>query len=172
MVKRLSQVYSALITGLAGLAAFMLAAIVIAVAFDVVVRTLGYQPPAATSALGEYTLLFATMLTAPWLVRTRGHIVVESLLLLIPDSVRRWMERGVYLLCTGLCLCLAYFAVQLGLESFARGDIDIRAVDMPRWLLFASLGLGFGLMTIEFLRLLAGRGSLYSGQRGGISDSL
>ncbi|MFQ5535241.1 MAG: TRAP transporter small permease [Sphingomonadales bacterium] len=171
-MKRVSRIYGALIGGLATVAGLMLAAIVVTVVFDVGVRTIGLQPPAMTTALGEYSLLFATMFAAPWLVRSRGHIVVESLLLLVPTGIRRWVERLAYLLCAALCLLLASFAFGMAAESLARGDIDIRAIDMPRWLLFASISGGFGLMTLEFVRLLCGRGTLYAGGRGGMSDSL
>ena len=54
-------------------------------------------------------------------------------------------------------------------EEFLAGEIDIRSIDMPRWILFSSIGAGFTLIGIEFLVLLLGRGSLYRGdeqQRG------
>ncbi len=171
-MNRLTRLYGALISGLAGLAGVLLAAIVVVVVADVVLRGLGVQPPAFTAAFSEYSLLFATMAAAPWLVRSRGHIVVESLILVLPDGPRRALARGVYVLSLGLCCLLAWFAGVEAVASFVRGDIDIRAVDMPRWALFAALSAGFALMAIEFLRLTLGHGSLYTGRRGEISDGL
>ena len=40
------------------------------------------------------------------------------------------------------------------IESFGRGDLDVRSIDLPRWLLFAPLACGFALLAVEFLRLL------------------
>ena len=171
-MRRIARAYDKLILGLAVLAGLLLAAIVLVVATDVVLRTLGFQPPAMTTAFGEYSLLFATMLASPWLVRERGHIVIESLVLIIPGGARRWIERLVFVLCIALCVTLAWVAFDMGLESFRRGDIDIRAIDMPKWILLASMSIGFAVMAIEFLRLLVTRGSLFTGRRGTITDSL
>ena len=171
-MNRLTRLYGALISGLAGLAGVLLAAIVVVVVADVILRGAGFQPPAFTAAFSEYALLFATMAAAPWLVRTRGHIIVESLILILPKALRRALATGVYALCLGLCLVLAYFATTEAVASLLRGDIDIRAVDMPRWTLFAALVGGFALMAVEFLRLALGHGSLYVGRRGEISDGL
>ena len=171
-MKAIARAYDTLISGLAVVAGLLLAAIVVVVALDVVLRTAGFQPPAMTTAFGEYSLLFATMLASPWLVRARGHIVIESLVLIIPGALRRWIERLVLLLCIALCVTLAWVAFDMGLESLGRGDIDIRAIDMPKWILFASMAIGFAVMAIEFLRLLLTRGSLFSGRRGAVTDGL
>ena len=165
-MKTLATLYSRLIAALVAIAAVLLVAMVVAIAGDVVLRGLGFQPPAFTAALAEYGLLYITMLCAPWLVRERGHIVVESLIRLLPPGLRRVLEKLVYLLVFLLCLGLAWPAAMLALESLVRGDIDIRAIDMPRWALFAPLAGGFLLLAGEFLRLLLGHGSLYTDDRG------
>ena len=48
---------------------------------------------------------------------------------------------------------LIILAGLLALEGWQRGEIEIRSLYMPRWLLFAPLTIGFGLMAVEFLRL-------------------
>ena len=142
----------------------MLVAIFAAIVYDVTVRTVGWQPPYWVSALTEYALLFVTMLAAPWLVRTRGHVFVESLLMILPGAVRAVLEKTVYLLCATICLVLCYYAVTMGLDAHMRGEFDVRSIDMPRWILFAALAVGFVLCAVEFLRYLAGVGDMYAGR--------
>ena len=59
----------------------------------------------------------------------------------------------------------ATLATLLAVEAWTRGEIDVRSLDTPRWLLFLPLIVGFGLMGTEFLRLLVRGESLAGGQR-------
>ena len=90
------------------------------VVYDVMLRALGMQPPQSTSAVTEYSLLFVAMLASPWLVRTRGHVVVTSFFNLTPTAVRPFLERLIYLSCAGVSLTLAVFAPQDRLCEFPR----------------------------------------------------
>ena len=159
---RVRQGYAALIGGLAGLACALLGLVFLAIVYDVLVRTLGFQPPYWVSALTEYALLFMTMLAAPWLVRRKAHVFVTSLLTVLPQSVRRLAGKLVYAGCIAICLAIGYYAASMGLEAFRLGEFDVRSIDMPRWLLFASLPLGFGLCAVEFARFLAGFDDMYA----------
>ena len=74
-MQTLRTAYAALILGLAGIAGVVLAMMCTLIIFDVTLRNLGLQPPRATVAITEYALLYFTMFAAPYLVRTRGHVV-------------------------------------------------------------------------------------------------
>ena len=150
----MSRLYDALIRGLAGAAGLVIASVCLVIAWDVIARNLGLQPPASTVALTEYALLYFTMAASPWLVRTRGHIVVEVLYQRSGPQLRRLLDRVIPLFCALICLIVATLAGALMVEAWQRGEIDVRSMDTPRWLLFAPLVLGFGLMATEFLRLL------------------
>jgi TRAP-type C4-dicarboxylate transport system permease small subunit len=114
----------------------------------------GLRPPDSTLALTEYALLYVTMAVAPALVRRRGHIVIELFHERLPARPRRWLDRAILILCAALSLLVAGLASTLTLESIARGEIDVRSLDIPRAFLFAPLAVGFLLMGTEFLRLL------------------
>ena len=164
-LQSLIKAYDAVIVGLAVLAGAMVAAVFLAIVYDVSVRTLGFQPPFWTIALTEYALLFMTMFAAPWLVRKRGHVFVESVVLQLGAAARRVVEKLVYIICIVLCLVLAYYATDQGLDAASRGTLDIRSITVPRWVLFAALPIGFGLSAIEFFRFLVGSESMYVSDR-------
>ena len=105
-------------------------------------------------ALTEYALLYFTMAAAPWLVRTRGHIVVEVLHARLGEAARRHVDRLILVICMLVCATVCVLAGLLMLEAIRRGEIEIRSLEMPRALLFAPLCAGFGLMATEFLRLI------------------
>lgn len=152
-MRLLAALYTRLIEGLAALGGLMLAGVCVLIVYDVIARNLGLQPPASTVALTEYALLYFTMAAAPWLVRRRGHIVVEVLHARLSGGAKRWVDRLILLICLAVSAAVCVLAGILMLEALQRGEVEIRSLEMPRALLFAPLIVGFGLMATEFLRL-------------------
>ena len=150
----LARAYTRLIEGLAMLSGLIIAGVCLLVVWDVIARNLGMQPPASTVALTEYALLYFTMMAAPWLVRTRGHIVVEVMHSRLPGNIRKHVDKAIVVICLLVSATVAGLATLLLIEALKRGEVEIRSMEMPRALLFAPLTIGFGLMTMEFLRLL------------------
>lgn len=161
-VRGLIKVYDAVIIGLAILAGVVVAAVFASIVYDVSLRTLGWQPPYWTSALVEYALMTVTMLASPWVVRIKGHVFVELLAMVIPDAMLRVLATVVYLACIGICLVLAWYSGAMALEFYVRGEIDIRAIALPRWYLFGLLSGGMVLCATEFLRFLLGADTMYA----------
>ena len=151
-----AALYRHLLEALAVVAGAMLAAMAFAIVLDVVVRNLGLQPPNFTVSFTEYVLLYTTMLGAPYMVRRKGHILVEALIESVGPALHAVMARFVYLVCTLLSAALTYYGAKLLLQGIASNDMEYRSFDMPRWILDVTLPLGFGFSTIEFLRYLEG----------------
>ncbi len=170
-MKLLSKAYDGLIVGLAILAGLMLVVIFVGIIVDVAIRTVGYNSLQWYSAIAEYCLLFSTMLAAPWLVRLKGHVVVESLTMAMPAPVRWAMAKAVYVLCIVLSLLFVYYGFVELVLALGAGELDLRSIDMPKWILFLPFPLGFTLVAIEFGRYLLGYGSYYTGYVGS-SESL
>ncbi len=156
------KVYDGLIVGLAILAGVMLAVIFVGIILDVSIRTIGFNALQWYSAIAEYCLLFSTMLGAPWLVRRKGHVVVESLTLAMPPAVRTIMAKFAYLVCIALSLLFAYYGFVEMVEAIGSQELDLRSIDMPKWILYVPFPLGFSLVAIEFLRYLLGFDTYYS----------
>ncbi len=163
--------YNRLIFGLAGGGAVLLALMFVSGLVDVTLRETGYKPLQWYSAFTEYSLLFMTMMGAPWLVRIKGHVVVESLALAMPPALRLVMAKFAYLLCVLLSISFVWYGAEKGISTFLSGELDLRSIDMPRWALYASIVVGFGLMGIEFCRYLFGFDSYYA-SKAGSSESI
>ncbi len=148
------RAYNLLIMALAIIAGAMTAIVFVFILVDVTMRTLDFKPFQFVSAVSEYALLYMTMLAAPWLVRQRGHVRIESVATYFPIVFRNLVDRILVVVCALLCLIAAYYSGKLGLDFFLKGVIDIRSIEIPRWLLFLPLTVGFSLCAIEFLRFL------------------
>lgn len=150
---RPGRVWDQMISGLAACAGVITGLVCLLIVYDVIARNLGLQPPASTVALTEYALLYLTMSAAPWLVRERGHIVAEIVYRHYPESLRRAADLIILLICCAVALLVAVLAFVLMMEALQRGEIEVRSLDTPRWVLFLPICCGFALMSIEFARL-------------------
>jgi TRAP-type C4-dicarboxylate transport system permease small subunit len=140
--------------GMAWTAAFLIAAMMVIITVDVVVRNFGYQSSSHFFTFTEYALLIVPCLGAPWLVREKGHIYVEILLMHLKPRARRWMMRFIGVACIAVCLVIAWYGFGVTIADFRGAERDVRSFDMPRWLVVGWIPLAFLMMAIEFARYL------------------
>jgi len=153
-VRHVAKAYDRLVGAMAGLAAFLMAAMMVTICVDVVLRNLGYQSSAHFFTFTEYALLMVPCMGAPWLVREKGHIYVEILLMTLKPRARRRATMAIGLICIATCLVLAWFGFGIALNDFLQHEKDVRSLDMPRWMVVVWIPVGFSLMALEFARFL------------------
>lgn len=147
---------------LARLTMVLLGVMVVLVVADVTVRTIGLRPLAWASSTAEYILLYAAFLPMPYLVRGKGHVFVEFLRAPMSPGVRLFVERSVYVVCIAICTYLAWVATASGWLAWREGSYETKTFDMPKWLVYLPMVLGFWLAAVEWLRFLLGADSLYN----------
>ena len=160
-MKHVVKAYDAVLYGMAYFAGLLMAAMMVVIFVDVVLRNLGYQSSAHFFTFTEYALLVIPCLGAPWLVRERGHVYVEILLMYLTPPVRRRVTTAIGVVCIAVCAVLAWYGLQVTLQDYFGNEKDVRSLDMPRWMLMVFMPLGFGMMAVEFARLLVRRESPY-----------
>lgn len=165
-MRALIRLYDLLIIGFAVFGAATLAVSTVLIVADVLLRNLGFTPIQSASALVEYAMLAATAGGAPWLVRRKGHVAVDSLIDQFPPVVYRAFVVGGMLLSIFVCAFLGWRAAMLAADAIARGAVDIRSINIPGWVAYALLSAGLILCATEFLRLLILRGSDVEAQHG------
>lgn len=158
----LVRFYDRMVTGLAITGGVSLVVITIAIIIDVVLRNTGFRPSQSTSALVEYVMLYSTMAAAPWLVRKNGHVAITSFVERLPDASRLLAGRAVLVLCIVMLALLSWRSGAVGLQMLEARSVDMRSINIPSWVLYLMLSGGFGLMTLEFVRMLF-RGDIYTG---------
>ncbi len=153
-MRYVAKSYDAVVYGMAFVAAFLMAAMMVIITIDVVLRNLGYQSSAHFFTFTEYALLIIPCMGAPWLAREKGHIYVEILLMALSPRVRAWMTLLVGLICIGVCLVIAWYGFGITLRDFVQNEKDVRSLDMPRWMIVGWIPLSFLMMAVEFARFL------------------
>jgi TRAP-type C4-dicarboxylate transport system permease small subunit len=146
--------YGGLIRLLAVGAALLMVAVMLTVCLDVIIRNLGHQPSAHFFTLSEYALLLIPCLGAPWLVRDKGHVYIEILLMQLRPSARRSMSVFIGVACIAICLTLAWFGLEVTIQDWVQNNKDVRSFDAPRWAIVMWIPISFFLMATEFVRFL------------------
>ena len=153
-MKAVAKLHDGLVYGMAFIAAFLMAAMMVVITLDVVLRNLGYQSSAHFFTFTEYALLIVPCLGAPWLAREKGHIYVEILLLSLRPRLRSAMTVLIGLLCITVCLVIAWYGFDVTLRDYLQNEKDVRSMDFPRWMVIGFIPLSFFMMAIEFARFL------------------
>jgi len=153
-VKYVVKVYDAVLYGMAGVAAFLMAAMMVVITLDVILRNLGYQSSAHFFTFTEYALLIVPCMGAPWLAREKGHIYVEILLMSMSERMRARFTMLIGLICVAVCLVIAWYGFDVALRDYLQNEKDVRSLDMPRWMVVGWIPLSFLMMAVEFARFL------------------
>lgn len=140
----------------AALAAFLIVYVMITISADVVGRYALDHPIGWAIEFAEHALMAIPFLSMAWLVRENGHVIIDVVVRLLPEFLRRWLEVFVALLAAATTGFACWFAVLTTLSLFRRGVKTIGIYPVDRYLLIALVAFGLGLASIEFLRL-AGR---------------
>src|SRR5512145_144229 len=97
-------------------------------------RWLGFRPPVWPVTISELTMLYATVLAAPWVLRRAEHIQINILVAVLAPRRRTALGRVVCLVGMLACLLVAWYALRVTLT--AQG-LEIRSFEMPKWVVYA-----------------------------------
>ncbi len=159
------QTYTAILNTMAWLAGFLMVAMMMTIVVDVILRNLGFQSSAVFFTFSEYSLLLIPCLGAPWLVREKGHVFVEILLMYLRPAARFRATQAIGIASIVVCGVLAWYGFEVTIRDFTEARQDTRVFDTPRWMLVVWIPLSFLMMGFEFARFLA-RGEDFLGSMG------
>ena len=97
----------------------------------------------------------------------------QAALAALPERLQRLLIKLIVIACIAVALVLAWYGGAIAVHDYLGNEKDVRSLDMPRWMLIAFMPLSFGMMAIEFLRLLVrgespyGAGLVHGGDVGG-----
>ena len=148
------RLYQAVLYGMAWTAGLLMVAMMTTIFIDVVLRNLGFQSSAHFFTFTEYALLLIPCMGAPWLVREKGHIYIEILLMHMTVPVRQRFCYGIAAVCIAVCSVVAWYGFDIAIADFVNNEKDVRSFDMPRWMISVWIPISFAMMAIEFARFL------------------
>jgi TRAP-type C4-dicarboxylate transport system permease small subunit len=171
MLSAVRAAYNFLVVALAALAGASIALAFVLIVVDVSIRAFGRHPPAYTSAVVEYILLYFTLFAAPYLARQKGHVYVDALTSRLSGRTRKLVEKLAYLICVATSLVFAGIGFVLLVSALRAPAIDERSIDIASWVIYLPVGPVFLILAIEFGRFLLGFDTMYA-DRTKAQDSL
>jgi len=162
------RLYDRLVDALAAISGLMLVWLMVAVVASVLIRNLGGQPPAWLFTSTEYSMFYLTLLGAPWLVREKGHVFVEIVIVHLPPALLSFVSRLVMVICAVIAFVLAWKGLELVTSNIQGGDYDVRTYFIPMWIFTIVYPISFTLMGIEFTRFVFSKNLFHNAAQGGL----
>ena len=122
---------------------------------DVLGRKFFHISSAVTDEIGGYALAMGGMWALAYALGTEGHVRIDVLLPHLPLRLRLILDYAALVLMALFALMVAIYAWRLALDSYA---VDARAMSFIRTPLFlpqSLMALGFTVLTLEALVMLA-----------------
>src|SRR5688572_7370751 len=148
------RLYPLLLKALAAGAAILLGAMALLVTLDVLVRNVGFGTIAWVNEVSEYSLPVATLLIAPWLLHRNQHVRLDVLLMSVPRTASRFLEKSCDVIGIAICAVFVWYSVRLILDSSRIDSMMVKTLAIPEWWQYALVPLSFSLLAVEFARRL------------------
>lgn len=124
----------------------------LSVSADVIFRYFLARPISWATEVTEYILLHITFLGTAWLLRKEGHVNVDVLLMRLNPKNQALLNLVTSSICAVVCLILTWYGAVAVLGLFQEHSIIPKQLDMPKYLMFIVIPLGYFMLFGQFLR--------------------
>ena len=159
------RAFDRLLDVMAALAGVILVFICAAVCYTIGMRYLFTRTTIWIMQTTEYALLWIVFLGTTWLLREGGHITTDIIYTHLNEKTKRYLDCIMFVIAGGACLIMIYFGITYTIESIVHSVTDVRAVTIPKWIVFIIIPIGSILLTIQFFRMAWGKFSEIEGAR-------
>ena len=132
----------------------MIVIMIVLVAIDVVARYVFNSPLGFASEYVMYLMVGVTLLAANYVLREKGHIRVDIIIRLLPPRAQVWLTVVTDVVSVFCVVILLIQTFNLTAQSLANNTSSVTAMATPLGIVQLMLPIGFGLLLIEFIRVL------------------
>src|SRR5882762_4962603 len=143
-----------LVRTLCVLAVALVAAMMIGISAEVILRFFGFPPIVGLIELTEYGLFVSTFFVAPYLLRTNEHIRVDIVMSRVDPAAARRVEYGVLVTIILISIITGVVGTRIMLTSIREGTLIFKDLIIPQWCLdwiIPLTSLAMGLQALELL---------------------
>jgi TRAP-type transport system small permease protein len=154
----LLKLHDLVVKTMCGLAVAMIAAIMLGVSLEVVMRGFGLGSLSGLVEATEYALYFSTFLSAPYLLRTNEHIRIDILIARLSARWRHALELATLWAVVVIAAVLVFYSGRVLIKHVQDGMLVFKEFVFPQWWLDWVIPLSalvFGLEALE--QIVTGR---------------
>ena len=136
---------------MAGLAGALILFGILLVAYSITSRYFHFGYPIWGTQVVEYTLVWITFGGAAWLLKQGGHVRIDVLTSRLSgrtNSIVNLLDSILGLLACGV---LAWISSRLVWSFWQRGIFDVRAIDIPKFVVMLIIPFGSLLLVLQFI---------------------
>jgi C4-dicarboxylate transporter DctQ subunit len=153
-MKRFWRFFDGLADLMAILAGVIMAFITAAICYGVVMRYFLMSPSIWVVQTCEYGLLWMVFLGTTWLLRENGHVTVDIIYSHLRDRSRSFLNLITFSLAGIACAVVFFFGARYTWQCVVSGITDVRAVTVPKQVVFIIIPIGSLLLCIQFFRMV------------------
>jgi TRAP-type C4-dicarboxylate transport system permease small subunit len=155
-MRNLLWLNSCLVHALSGLAVVVVAAMMLGISAEVILRMFSYPSITGMIELTEYGLFISTFFAAPYLLRTNEHIRVDIVMSRVDPLTARRVEYGVFIVIILISIVTGTVGTEIMMTSIREGTLVFKDLIFPQWWLDWIIPLTSLAMALQALELLIG----------------
>lgn len=146
------------------IAAAILLMLFVIVQYEVVMRYVFNAPTYWTNEVSAFAIAWVGFLGAGYVLRIGRQLEIDIVTMRISPKARRWLGTATDLLAAAFCGLIAnlsydFVAISLMMQASSASELDV-----PLWIPYLALPIGFGILTLELLVRVAVRWDLVRGR--------
>jgi TRAP-type transport system small permease protein len=153
-MRKLFWLNGCLVRALSVLAVAVVAAMMLGISAEVILRIFSFPSITGMIELTEYGLFISTFFAAPYLLRTNEHIRVDILMSRVDPALARQVEYGVFLVIILISIVTGTVGAKIMITSAREGTLVFKDLIFPQWWLDWIIPLTSLAMALQALELL------------------
>jgi TRAP-type C4-dicarboxylate transport system permease small subunit len=144
-------------------ASVLLALAAVVIVWMVTTRTMG-NSTSWELELSIFLMVASLFFASPYTLLTKGHVGVDLLGHYMSERSAKQLELIANIL--GLCVCifLTWICFEFTVDSFLKGERTESMWGPPKWPLYATMPIGFGLTVLQYIAIIADRQAQFAGE--------
>jgi len=130
-IQKLRTIFDKALDVLAWIAAFILIGIIVSVMIEVFLRTFFNRPQEWVMELSEYALLYITFLSAAFVLKKEGHIVVDLVTCRLNVKKRNFLAIVQYIVIILVSMVFIYVGGKTTINNYIRGIYSPTVLQIP-----------------------------------------
>lgn len=129
---------------------FLILAGVLVLFVNIIARAVFHNASSWAEEAIRYSIIWVTFFGGSQCAKASNHVGIDILVEALPKGCRKYVYAFSSLLACGFCVFCAWYGWSLTDMVITNNRVSA-AMEMPMWILYISIPIGFGLTAIRFL---------------------
>jgi TRAP-type C4-dicarboxylate transport system permease small subunit len=153
-MRTINRIIDTCMAVLSGIAALALGFLLIGICYSTFSRFLFNKPITSLVEYSTYSLIYITFLSAPQILKARGHIYIDMITNMMPKKGNSIMGIGVNLVGAMISGIIFYYGSLVVKDNYLFKVKVMDSMGTPQFILTMVIPIGMFFLTIQFVRNL------------------